>query len=125
MHLDTKSGQLVQDQNLVGVDPGQPVRRQAPDGLEEPASAASRNASRPGRSSRAPEYPSSMNSLINWCPAVLTWSAQRELGADRAAFGLPLGRHPGVDRDPHYAPPSCTTQNGGTGTTAAVSRRNW
>ena len=32
---DPEAGQLVEDQNLIGVDPGQPVRRQAPDGVEQ------------------------------------------------------------------------------------------
>ena len=30
MHLDPEPGQLVEDEDLVGVDAGQPVRRQAP-----------------------------------------------------------------------------------------------
>src|SRR5256885_13463368 len=35
-HLHTVAGQLVEHDHLVGVDPGEAIRRQAPYGVEEP-----------------------------------------------------------------------------------------
>jgi hypothetical protein len=68
-HGHAEAGQLVQDQHLVGVGAREPVGGQAPQRLERPCSAASRRASSPGRSSRAPDWPSSTYSAATSWPA--------------------------------------------------------
>ena len=58
-NLDAEALELFENQNLIGVLAREAIRAQDQHRLERPASAPSRSRSRPGRSSRAPLYPSS------------------------------------------------------------------
>jgi hypothetical protein len=121
---DPEPGQLVQDQHLVGVGTGQPVRGQAADHLEQPGLGGIAQRIQPGPVQPGPGMP-----VVAVLPGRLVAGggqpvAQRlQLGADGAPLGLPLGGHPRVDRglDDHL-PISCAA---GTAGAAAASSRNW
>ena len=124
---DSEPGQLVEDQNLVGVGPGQPVRREAPHPLEQPAFGAVTQRVQPG-----PVQPGSGVAVVEvltdqFVPRfghVLT--QQLQLGTDGAPFGLPLGRDPGIQRRPHRGPrPASDTVSGpASGTAVLISSKN-
>ena len=125
MHHDAEAGQLVEDEDLVGVDPGQPVRREAPDAFEQPGlgGVTQRVQAGPVQSGTGvPVIDELADQLVPGGADVVP--QRRELGADGAAFGLPLGRHPGIERHLHRRPPPVVPVRQPT-TRAAASRRNW
>jgi hypothetical protein len=123
-HPHAEAGQLIQDERLVGVGAGEPVRGQAPDRLEQPGLGGVAQRVQPG-----PVQPCSGASVVAVFPGRLVPGrgqvrAQRfELGADRAPLGLPFGGDPGVDRCFHDHP--SVTAEPAAASTSAVSSRNW
>jgi hypothetical protein len=101
-HRDPEAGQLVQHEDLVGVGPGEPVRRQAPHQLEQAGLGGVAQ-----RVQAGPVQPRAglavvdvlAGQLVPRCGHALAQHLQ--LGADRAAFGLPLGGYPCVEGDLH------------------------
>lgn len=123
-HLDAEAGQLVKDQHLVGVGAGQAVGGQAPHHLEQASLGGVAQAVQPG----AVKTPAGVpvvdvlgDQLITGGGDMLT--KQGQLRTDRAALGLPFGRHASVERSPHRAPPVSTLDSAGSA--AAASSRNW
>ena len=104
---DSEAGQLVEDQDLVGVGAGEPVRRQAPHPLDQPGLGGVTQ-----RVQAGPVQPGAGVAVVDvladqFVPGGGDVLAQhRQLGADGAAFGLPLGGHPGIQRRPHRSPRS-------------------
>ena len=121
---DAEAGQFIQDEHLVGVGAGQPVRGQAPDHLEQPGLGRVAQRVQPGPVQPGPGVP-----VVAVLPGELVPGrghvrAQRlDLGADRAPLGLPLGGHPGVEGGLHDQP--CLTWPPGAASTPAVPSRNW
>jgi hypothetical protein len=50
---------------------------------------------------------------------------QLQLRADSATVGLPLGRHPRIQRRPHRRPPPGSASPATKSTRAPASSRNW
>ena len=105
-HRDPEAGQLVQDEDLIGVGAGEPVRGQAPHQLEQAGLGGVAQ-----RVEAGPVQPRAGLAVVDvlagqLIPGGADMLAQRlQLGADRAALGLPLGGHPRVDGDLHRRPP--------------------
>ena len=101
-HCYAEAGQLVQNQDLVGVGAGEPVRGQAPQQLEQAGLGGVAQ-----RVQAGPVQPRAGLPVVDvfagqLVPAGRDVLAQYlQLGADRAASGLPLGRDPGVKGDLH------------------------
>jgi hypothetical protein len=100
----TVAGQFVEHDHLVGVDPGETVRRQAPHGVDETGFRGVAHAVEPGTIK-----PSTGVTVIEeLAHHVVTLSGSplaqhRHLGADRPPGFLRLGRHPGVYGNSHRA----------------------
>jgi hypothetical protein len=120
---DADPGQLVEDQHLVGVGAGQPVRREAPHLLEQAALGGV-----PESVEAGPVQSSTGMTVVDVLADKLVAGAghvaaqQFQLRADRAAFGLPLGRHARIQRHPHGSTPARTEP---AARVVAASRRNW
>jgi hypothetical protein len=123
-HGHPEAGQLVEDEHLVGVGAGEPVRGQAPGHLEQPGlgRVAQRVQARPVQP--RPGVP-----VVAVLGGVLVAGGgdvrpQRlDLRSDRAPLGLPLGGDPGVDRCLHDHP--LITFRPGAASVAAASSRTW
>jgi hypothetical protein len=122
-HADPEAGQLVQDEDLVGVGAGEPVRGQAPHHLEQAGLGGVAQ-----RVQAGPVQPGAGLAVVHVLAGQLV-AARRDvlaqhvqLRADRAAFGLPLGGHPRADGDFHRCPLMTSAWHGNT---AAASSRNW
>ena len=121
-HAHPEAGQLVEDEHLVGVGPGEPVRGQAPDHLEQPGLGGVTHLVQPGPVQPCPGVPvvAVLAGQLVACRGHV--HAQRlHLGADRAPLGLPFGGHPGIDHGLHDHP-SLTWPAGAASAPAAPSR---
>jgi hypothetical protein len=123
-HAHPEAGQLIEDEHLVGVGAGEPVRRQAIDHLEQPGLGCITQRVQPRPVQPGPGAPvvAVLARQLVACRGDVR--AQRlHLGADRAPLGLALGGHPGIDRGLHDHP-SIAWLPAAAGVPAASSR-NW
>ena len=122
-HRDPEAGQLVQDEDLVGVGAGEPVRGQAPHQLEQAGLGGVAQ-----RVQSGPVQPRAGLAVVDVLAGQLiaaggdVLAQHLQLGADRAALGLPFGGHPRVDGDFHRCPLMVA---GWHCNAAAASSRNW
>ena len=123
-HPHAEAGQLVQDEHLVGVGAGEPVRGQAPDHLEQPGLGGVAQRVQPGPVQPGPGAPVVAVLAGQLVPGRGQVRAQRlDLGADRAPLGLALGGDPGVDRGFHEDP--SIAAGPAAASASAASSRNW
>jgi hypothetical protein len=121
----TMAGQFVEHDDLVGVDPSQPVRRQAPHRLDQPGLGDI-----PQRVQAGPVEPGTGVPVVAELSDQLValgrhpLPQQRQLRADGAALLLTLGGHPRVDRDPHPYPTIRSLPCGPPWPAASSSRAN-
>jgi hypothetical protein len=67
-----EAGEFLEDEDLVRVRPGQAIWRKTPDDVDDAGFGRVAQGIQPGRSRRAPEYPSSMNSPTSSSPSAAT-----------------------------------------------------
>ena len=108
------AGQLVEHDDLVGVDPGQTVGRQAPHGVEQPGL---RGVSEPIEAG-AVQPGSGVTVVEELCHQLMSLSCspfdQRcPLGADRSPGLLGFGRDPAVDGHSHSCASLVMTNSSG------------
>jgi hypothetical protein len=98
-------GQLVEDQHLIGVGPGQPVGREAPHGLEGAGFALISQRVQTG-TVQAGAGVAVIAELSDQVVALGPDASSQdlELGTDGAAGFLGVARHPGVDSNLHRCP---------------------
>ena len=101
-HADPVAGQLVEHDDLVGVDAGEPVRGQAPHPLDQPGLRGVAQRVQPGPVQPGPGV-AVVAELGDHLVALDAdpFAQHRELGTDGAPGLLALGGHPCVERDPH------------------------
>jgi hypothetical protein len=122
---DPEPGQLVEHQHLVGVDAGEPVRRQAPHPLDQSGLGSITQRVQPGSVQPGPGLP-----IVDVLAYQLitgggdVFAQQLQLRADGAAVGLALGGYPCIQRRSHrgLVPGSASPA---TESTYPASSRNW
>ena len=123
--------ELFQQHHLLDIITGESIRARDDDTLDRRLFDAVLSRSKPGRLGVAPRYPSSRKISSDRSVSLLCvymGGEPLDLLFNRLSEGLPLGRHPGIDRGAHALPPPVVRDEAARRTARSVvpiARRYW